>query len=104
MEYVMKHRRERRRPGRRLDFLALEARWLLAQVVQIPPASESDGPLLQPPVIKSVNGVLQANVDMIRAAPPGGPTSVLYGGKPLWSNPSILDPQPPPGPAPSLPT
>ena len=97
------HQRAPRRTGRRLEFLELEARWLLAPVLQIPPASESDGPLLQPPVIKSVNGVLQANVDMIRADPPGGPNSILYGGKPTWSNPSILSPQPPPGPAPSFP-
>src|SRR5438270_1765964 len=102
MTRLMKHQRASRRTGRRLEFLALEARWLLAPVLQIPAASESDGPLLQPPVINSVNGVLQANVDMIRADPPGG-TSILYGGKPTWSNPSILTPPLTPGPAPSFP-
>jgi FtsP/CotA-like multicopper oxidase with cupredoxin domain len=108
MMSLMKHGRESRRTGRRLEFLELEARWLLASVIQIPPAIESDGPLLQPPVIKSVNGVLQANVDMIRADVPGSPTSILYGGKPVWSNPRILQPPPTPGtpgfpPAPAFP-
>jgi hypothetical protein len=81
----MKHQREPRRTGRRLEFHDLEARWLLAPVF-IPPPEESDGPLLQPPTIKSVNGVLKANVDMIRAGNPVSSTSILYGGKPLWSS------------------
>src|SRR5262245_56264602 len=33
--------------------------------------SQSDGPLLQPPVIASRNGVLKANVSLIRAGVPG---------------------------------
>jgi FtsP/CotA-like multicopper oxidase with cupredoxin domain len=102
MTSLMRHQREPRRTGRRLEFLELEARWLLAPLF-IPPTSESDGALLEPPTIKSVNGVLKANVDMIRAGTPGSPISILYGGKPLWSNPSILEKPGPPGPAPHLP-
>jgi FtsP/CotA-like multicopper oxidase with cupredoxin domain len=89
----MKHQRKPRRTGRRPEILELEARWLLAPIF-IPKASESDGPLLQPPVIKSVNGVLKANVNMIRAGNQGSPVSILYGGKPLWSNSA---PTPAPG-------
>jgi hypothetical protein len=67
MMYLMKHPGQLRRTGRRLELLELEARFLPAGPIFIPLAAESDGPLLQPPIIKSVNGVLQANVDMIRA-------------------------------------
>src|SRR5687767_8976257 len=85
--YIMKHRCERRRPDRRLEFLELEPRMLLAPVY-IPPADRSDGTLIAPPVIKSVNGVLKAYVNVVQAGyPSGGSPSVLYGGKPAFSNP-----------------
>ncbi len=66
MAYVMKHRRERRRPDRRLEFFELEPRMLLAPVY-IPPADRSDGKLIAPPVIESVNGVLKAYVTVVQA-------------------------------------
>ena len=98
--YVMKHRRERRRPDRRLELLELEPRMLLAPVY-IPPADRSDGNLIAPPVIESVNGVLKATVNVVQAGyGSGNSPSVLYGGKPAFSNP---DAPPGPGPAPHIP-
>jgi FtsP/CotA-like multicopper oxidase with cupredoxin domain len=105
MTYVMKHRRERRRVDRRLEFSVLEPRMLLATVF-IPPDAESDGTLLEPPIIESVNGVLKANVDVVQAGYVSGSSpSVLYGGKPAWSNPNSPPdiPGPNPGPAPHFP-
>ena len=65
MTYLTKHRRDRRRPSRRLEFFELETRQLLAPAVYIPPDNRSDGPLIQPPIINSVNGVLKATIDRI---------------------------------------
>jgi len=59
----------------------------------IPP--QSDGPLIQAPVITSVNGVLSATIDMVRAGIPGSGDSILYGNLPLYSNS-----QPPAPPSP----
>ncbi len=42
----------------------LEERLQMAASINIP---ISDGPLIQAPVIESVNGVLSASVDMVRA-------------------------------------
>src|SRR4051812_5866826 len=101
----MKHRRERRRPDRRLECFELEPRMLLAPVF-IPPAAESDGRLIAPPVIESVNGVLKGFVNVVQAGyVSGGSPSVLYGGKPAWSNPDAPPdiPGPNPGPAPHFP-
>ena len=103
--HVMKRRRERRRPDRRLEFFELEPRMLLAPVY-IPPADRSDGKLIAPPVIESVNGVLKAYVNVVQAGyPAGGSPSVLYGGKPAFSNPDAPPdiPGPNPGPAPHFP-
>src|SRR3954467_6937554 len=105
MAYVMKHRRERRRPDRRLEFFELEPRMLLAAVF-IPPIAESDGALIEPPVIESVNGVLKADVDVVQAGYVSGASpSALYGGKPAWPKPDPPPdiPGPNPGPAPRFP-
>src|SRR4051794_16629599 len=78
MAYIMKRRRERRRPDRRLEFAELEPRMLLAAVF-IPPADRSDGNLIEPPVIESVNGVLKADVNVVQAGyESGNSPSVLY--------------------------
>ncbi len=63
--------------------------------IYVPP--ESEGPLLQPPVITSQNGVLEADVDMIRAGTPGSGRPTLYGGQQIYSDPAQLleTPQPP---------
>ena len=68
----------------------------------VPP--ESEGPLLQPPVLTSKNGVLKADVALIRAGIPGSNRPTLYGGLPTYSNPAPppsppLPPPPPPSPA-----
>ncbi|RLT09725.1 MAG: hypothetical protein DWI24_09480 [Planctomycetota bacterium] len=49
---------------RKLSWLMLEERLQMAASINIP---ISDGPLIQAPVIESVNGVLSASVDMVRA-------------------------------------
>jgi FtsP/CotA-like multicopper oxidase with cupredoxin domain len=59
---------------------------------------ESDGPLLQPPVIASRNGVLKADVSLIRAGIPGSNRPTLFGGLPIYSNPK--DPPDQQGPLP----
>jgi FtsP/CotA-like multicopper oxidase with cupredoxin domain len=61
----------------------------------VPP--ESDGPLLEPPVIRSKNGVLKADVALIRAGAPGSNRPTLFGGLPVYSNPdpAPTTPQPP---------
>ena len=59
-------------------------------VVIVPPTS--DGPLIQAPVIESVNGVLTASVDMVRAGIPGSGESILYGNQPFYSNTISPDP------------
>jgi FtsP/CotA-like multicopper oxidase with cupredoxin domain len=50
---------------------------------------ESAGALLEPPVISSHNGVLQADVTLRRAGPPGSNAPTLFGGLPLYSNPTL---------------
>jgi len=60
--------------------------------------AESDGPLLDPPVISSVDHVLKADVTLLRAGPPGSGVSTLYGSEPLHSNPKLRPPSPGPGP------
>lgn len=61
----------------------LEERLQMAASINIP---ISDGPLIQAPVIESVNGVLSASVDMVRAGLAGSGESVLYGNLPIYSN------------------
>ena len=53
----------------------------------VPP--ESAGPLLEPPVIASRNGVLKAEDSVIRAGIPGSGRPILYGGLPTYSSPLI---------------
>ncbi len=65
-------------------------------VIFIPGAS--DGSLIQAPVIESVNGVLSASVDMVRAGIPGSGDSILYGNLPLYSNTQPEQPTFPGGP------
>jgi suppressor of ftsI len=55
---------------------------------------ESDGALLQPPMISSQNGVLKADVTLTRAGPPGSNVPILSGGMPLFSNPTLPPPSP----------
>ena len=50
---------------------------------------ESAGPLLEPPVITSRNGVLKAQDTVIRAGIPGSGKPILYGGLPTYSSPLI---------------
>ena len=71
------------------EWMNLEAR-LQPAVVIVPPTS--DGPLIQAPVIESVNGVLTASVDMVRAGIPGSGESILYGNQPFYSNTISPDP------------
>lgn len=71
------------------EWMNLEER-LQPAVVIVPPTS--DGPLIQAPVIESVNGVLTASVDMVRAGIPGSGESILYGNQPLYSNTISPDP------------
>jgi len=77
---------------RHLDWLRLEDRIQMAAFF-IPP--QSDGDLIQAPVITSINGVLSTSMDMVRAGIPGSGESILYGNKPLYSN---TQPPPPPFP------
>jgi FtsP/CotA-like multicopper oxidase with cupredoxin domain len=58
----------------------------------VPP--ESDGPLMEPPVIASRNGVLRAQDTVIRAGIPGSGSPVLYGGLSTYSSPLIPAPSP----------
>jgi FtsP/CotA-like multicopper oxidase with cupredoxin domain len=65
----------------------------------VPP--ESAGPLVEPPVIASRNGVLKAQDTVIRAGIPGSGRSVLWGGLPTYSSPLTPPDSPlaaPPGP------
>jgi FtsP/CotA-like multicopper oxidase with cupredoxin domain len=67
--------------------------------------SESDGPLLQPPQIRSRRGVLRARVELIRAGAPGSNRPILFGGLPTYSHPAPpstppIPPPPPPPPGP----
>ncbi len=65
----------------------------------VPPTSA--GPLLEPPVIASRNGVLKAQDTVIRAGIPGSGRPVLWGGLPTYSSPLVPPPSPqnnPPGP------
>jgi FtsP/CotA-like multicopper oxidase with cupredoxin domain len=55
---------------------------------------ESDGPLLQPPVITSRNGVLRAHASLIRAGIPGSGRPTLFGNLPTYSNPRPIAPSP----------
>ena len=71
------------------EWMNLEER-LQPAVVIVPPTS--DGPLIQAPVIESVNGVLTASVDMVRAGIPGSGESILYGNQPFYSNTISPDP------------
>ena len=77
------------------EWMNLEER-LQPAVVIVPPTS--DGPLIQAPVIESVNGVLTASVDMVRAGIPGSGESILYGNQPLYSNTVAPAPPTPGGP------
>jgi len=83
------------RRKRSLDWLKLEDRAVPA-VIFIP--GVGDGSLIQAPVIESVNGVLTASVDMVRAGIPGSGDSILYGNKPLYSNTQPEQPTFPGGP------
>ncbi|MBI1325617.1 multicopper oxidase domain-containing protein [bacterium] len=80
---------------RTFDWLRLEDRAVPASIF-IPAAS--DGSLIQAPVIESVNGVLSASVDMVRAGIPGSGESILYGNQPLYSNTKPEQPSFPGGP------
>ncbi len=80
---------------RTFAWLRLEDRAVPASIF-IPAAS--DGPLIQAPVIESVNGVLSASVDMVRAGIPGSGESILYGNRPLYSNTQPEQPSFPGGP------
>ncbi|HEX2171820.1 MAG TPA: multicopper oxidase domain-containing protein, partial [Dehalococcoidia bacterium] len=67
--------------------------------------SESEGPLLQPPQIRSRRGVLKARVELIRAGAPGSNRPILFGGLPTYSHPAPpstppIPPPPPPPPGP----
>ncbi|MBJ7258624.1 MAG: multicopper oxidase domain-containing protein [Chthoniobacterales bacterium] len=66
-------------------FIANAPTPLFAQTAFFIPA-ESDGDLIQAPVIEAVDGVLSASVDMIRAGAPGSGESILYGNRPLYSS------------------
>nr|MBA3717599.1 multicopper oxidase domain-containing protein [Actinomycetota bacterium] len=57
--------------------------------------AESDGPLIEPPVLSSnSNHVLKADVTLKRAGPPGSNAPTFYGGLPLYSNPVLPPPSP----------
>jgi FtsP/CotA-like multicopper oxidase with cupredoxin domain len=55
---------------------------------------ESAGPLLEPPVITSRDGVLRAHATLIRAGIPGSGSPVLWGGLPTYSSPLVPPPSP----------
>jgi suppressor of ftsI len=55
---------------------------------------ESDGALLQPPLLESHGGVLKADVTLMRAGPPGSNVPTLFGGLPLYSTPTLPPPSP----------
>ena len=61
--------------------------------ITVPPTS--DGPLHEPPEIRSVDGVLNADVTVIRAGLPGSGEPVLSGGMPIYSKPVPANYQPP---------
>ena len=65
--------------------------------------STSGGPLMQPPVIASRNGVLKATDTVIRAGIPGSGRSVLWGGLPTYSSPLVPPTSPLPSPTPGGP-
>jgi FtsP/CotA-like multicopper oxidase with cupredoxin domain len=69
--------------------------------IYVPPTS--GGPLLQPPVITSRNGVLKATNTVIRAGIPGSGRSVLWGGQPTYSSPLVPPTSPLPSPNPGGP-
>lgn len=78
------NRRSRSNAARRipLEMLLLEERLQPAAVI----VPASDGPVLDIPVVQSQNGVLNLQLDMVRAGIPGSGESILYGSKPLYSN------------------
>src|SRR3954465_1920044 len=55
---------------------------------------ESAGPLHEPPVIASRNGVLKADTTLVRAGAPGSGRPTLYGGQPIYSNPQAAPDSP----------
>jgi len=59
---------------------------------------ESAGPLHEPPVIASRNGVLKADTTLVRAGAPGSDRPTLFGDRPVYSNPQAV-PDSPQGPA-----
>jgi FtsP/CotA-like multicopper oxidase with cupredoxin domain len=65
--------------------------------------SQSGGPLLQPPVITSRNGVLKATDTVIRAGIPGSGRSILWGGLPTYSSPLVPPTTPQQSPTPGGP-
>lgn len=63
--------------------------------------AQSDGPLLQPPVLSSGSDhVLKADVTLKRAGPPGSNDPILFGGLPMYSNPVLPPPSPDQGASP----
>jgi FtsP/CotA-like multicopper oxidase with cupredoxin domain len=69
---------------------SLTALAIAAPSLQIP--NTSDGLLIQAPIIESINGVLSAKVDMVRAGLVGSSDPILYGNLPLYSNPIAATP------------
>jgi FtsP/CotA-like multicopper oxidase with cupredoxin domain len=55
---------------------------------------ESDGPLHEPPVIASRDGVLKASADIVRAGTPDTGPAMLFGNLPLYSRPGVPPPSP----------
>jgi FtsP/CotA-like multicopper oxidase with cupredoxin domain len=74
----------RRKVNRRILLETLQLEDRLQPAVVVVPAS--DGPAVDIPVVESQNGVLNLNLDMVRAGVPGSGESILYGSKPLYSN------------------
>lgn len=93
-EIARKSRKRQSQKRYLLDWLKLEER--LQPTAVIVPAS--DGTLIQAPVIESVNGVLSASMNLVRAGAPGGTDSILYGNYPLFSNSTAPAPSQPGGP------
>ncbi|WP_161602353.1 multicopper oxidase domain-containing protein [Tautonia marina] len=92
------HRRRASGRVRRFELLELEPRALMTAIL-VP--GQSDGPLHQPPEIRSVDGVLRAEATITRAGMPGSGRPVLWGGEPIFSNPNLTPEIPPQSPRPN---
>ncbi len=71
----------------------LESRALMAtSTLYFPPSAQFPSPeLIQPPVIRSQNGTIDATMNMVRAGFDSSP--ILYGGVPIYSSPAAPNPQ-----------